>query len=128
MCAAAEAVDTERAAGRHCRTNQRAIADDAGAEQGSEVFIINADRQRVAEGFVNEAEIGVAAVGVPSGEGWRSAQVLRAAAAKSTAAVSAAKPRDTDTVADSKSGGVLTEPIDDADDLMARRDVRPLLE
>src|SRR6186997_2286850 len=128
MCAAAEAVDTERAAGRHCRTNQRAIADDAGAEQGSEVFIINADRQRVAEGFVNEAEIGVAAVGVPSGEGWRSAQVLRAAAAKPTTAVGAAKPRDTDAVAHGKPTGGLTEGIDDANHLMTRRDVRAFWE
>jgi hypothetical protein len=126
--AAAEAVDTERAAWRHCRTNQRAIANDAGAEQRSEVFIVNPGRQRVSEGFVNNAEIGVATIGVPSGEGWRRAQVLRAAAAKPTAAVGAAKPRDTDAVAHGKPTGGLTEGIDDANHLMTRRDVRAFRE
>jgi hypothetical protein len=92
------------------------------------VLIVNAYWQGVPECLVYEAEVGVAAVGIPSGEGWRGAQVLRAAPAEPTAAVGAAKPRDSDSVSDRKPSGALPERVDYADHLMARRDVRAFRE
>ena len=47
----------------------------------AQVLVVNACRKRVREGLVDEAEVCVAAIAVPAGEGRRKAQVLRAAAA-----------------------------------------------
>src|SRR4029453_6781225 len=102
MGTAAEAVDTQRTTGWHCRTNQRPVADDAGAEQRSKVLIVDACRQGVSERLVNEAEVGVAAVRVPSGKSRRDAEILCTAAAKPAASVGAAKTRDTHPVTDRK--------------------------
>jgi hypothetical protein len=90
------------------------------------VLIVDACRQGVSERLVNEAEVGVAAVRVPSGKGWRGTEILCTAAAKPAAAVGAAKPRDADPVTDGKPTGAIPEGIDDADYLMARCDVGAL--
>src|SRR5688500_5951236 len=96
--AAAETVDTERAAGWNRRGHQCAIADDAGAQQGSDVLVVNSGRQGVPERLVNQTEVCVAAITVPAGEGRRAAQILGPAATESAAAISAAEPSDTDPV------------------------------
>src|SRR4249920_3314028 len=92
MRAAAETVDAERAARWNRRTDQRPVADDAGAQQRGQMLIINACRKRVRESLVDEAEVCIAAITVPAGEGWCDAEVLGAAATESAAAVRAAKP------------------------------------
>ena len=87
------------------------------------MLIINADWKGVAERLVDQAEVGVAAVGVPSGERWRCAQVFHAAAAVPAAAVRAAQPSDTHAIADTKSACVLSKGIHHTDHLVTRRDI-----
>jgi hypothetical protein len=123
MRAAAETIDAERAAGRNRRTDQCPVADDPSAQQRGQVLVVNACRKRVPERLIDEAEVCVAAITVPSGEGRRNAEVLCAAPTESAAAVRAAEPGHTDTVTDSKPGCAVAEGIDDADNLVTRGDV-----
>ena len=76
VCAAAEPVDAEPAAGRHRRAVQRAVADDAGAQQRRGLLVVDGVGQPIGERLVDHAGIGVAAVEVPAGEPRVLAEVL----------------------------------------------------
>jgi len=53
MSTATKAIDTEHAAWRYRGTDQRPVADDARAEQWSQMLIVNAHRDGVRERVVN---------------------------------------------------------------------------
>src|SRR5688500_13827582 len=120
--AAAETVDTERAAGWNRRGHQCAIADDAGAQQGSDVLVVKPGLQRVPERLDEQTEVCVAAITAPAGEGGRTAQILGPVATESAAAISAAEPSDTDPVTRCKPACAITEGIDDSNYFVTRGD------
>ena len=84
--AAAKAIDSEGAAGRNRRADQRPVADDAGAEQRGNVLVVDACGKCIGERLVDKAEVCITAITVPAGKSWRDAQVFRAAAAESPSA------------------------------------------
>ena len=65
--AAAEPVEAEPTARRQRGAQQRAVADDAGAQQRRKLAVAVAARQMVGESRGDRGEFGVAAVGVPTG-------------------------------------------------------------
>jgi hypothetical protein len=121
--AAAEAIDTKRAAGRNRRTDQSAVADDAGAQQGSHMLVVDTGRKRVSECLVDDAEICIAAITIPACEGGRDAQILVAASTESAAAIGTPEPGDADPVTQCKPVDAVTEGFDNADYLVAGCDV-----
>jgi hypothetical protein len=64
-----EAVDPEPPARWQGRPAQRAVADDAGAQQGRRVPVVEGLGQPVGVALVDHGRLGVAAVRVPTGEG-----------------------------------------------------------
>ena len=78
---------------------QRPVADDAGAQQRGGLLVGEPLGQAVGEPLVDEAGVGVAAVGVPAGELRGGAQVLVAPPAVPAGAVGAAQPGDADPLA-----------------------------
>src|SRR5256714_15694329 len=77
---------------------QRAVADQAGAEQRSGMQVVIALGQRKTKAFVGHAKLGIAPVDVITGEARVDAKVLETAAAESAALVDRAKPGDPDAV------------------------------
>src|SRR2546423_13352255 len=71
---------------------QRAVADQAGAEQRSGMQVVIALGQRKTKAFVGDAKLGIAAVDVITGEARVHAKVLETAAAESAALVDGAEP------------------------------------
>ena len=118
MRATTESIDSERSAGRHGCADERPVTDDARAQQGSHVLVVNPCWKRVCEGLVDKAEACIAAISVPAGEGWRDAQILRTTATKSATAVGAAEPSDADPIANRKPACAVADGIDYADNLM----------
>jgi hypothetical protein len=86
------------------------------------VLVVNSRRKRVRERLVDQAEVGIAAITIPAGEGWRDAQVLRAAATESAAAVGAPEPSDADPITKRKPACPIAQGIDDSNYLVARGD------
>ena len=115
----AEPVDPEPAARRQLGPLQRAVADDAGAQQRSRLAVAERRGQPVGERLGDHGVLRVAAVGVPAGEPGLPAQVLPAAAAPPAAAAGAAQPRDADPVAEREPGRARAADVDRADDLVA---------
>ncbi len=72
---------------------QRAIADQAGAEQRRHLLVVIAARQREAVALVCDGVLGIAAVDVAAGEAGVRAQVLAPAAAVLAHPVGPAQPR-----------------------------------
>ena len=124
--AAAEAVDPEATAVRHVGALQGAVADDAGAEQGSGRLVGQAVGNPVGVGLVDQTLLGVATVHVPAGEGRVQAQVLPALTAEPAAAVRPAEPGHTDAIAGSEARRLSAERVDHPDDLVARGHLRAL--
>ena len=67
MGTAAEPVDAQPAAGGQLGAHQRAVADDARAQQRGQLVVGVARRQPVRESSRDRGELGIAAVGVPAG-------------------------------------------------------------
>ena len=97
------------------RHPQRAVADQAGAEErrGLEILVTLGDGE--AEPLVRDDALGVAAVQVVSGEAGLVAQVLTAGAAVAAGAVRPPEPRHADARARHES---LSATLDRADDLV----------
>src|SRR5215813_9477794 len=104
------------ATGRQRRPLERPVPDDAGTQQGRHLVVAVRGGQRVGVVLVDDGELGVAAVGIPSGEGGGEAQVLVAADAEATDAARVAQPGDADALADLEPPGPGTERVDRADD------------
>ena len=118
MRASAETIDSERAARRHGGAGQCPVTDDACAQQRGHVLVVNSCWKRISIRLVDKAEVCITAIAVPAGEGWRDAQILRATATESATAVGAAKPSDTDPIANRKSAGTVAESVYYANNLM----------
>src|SRR5215831_2680801 len=89
-----EAVQAEAlGVAREC---ERAVADQAGAEQRRELEVGRSLGKREAEALVRHGELGVAAVPVVAGELRVIAEVLEACAAIAAGAVRRPQPRDAD--------------------------------
>ena len=91
------------------------------------MLVVDPRGKRVRERLVDEAVVRIAAVGVPAGEGWRDAQVLRASATESAAAVGATE-QATPTRSPIAPCCALAEGIDDANNLMTGGDFGMLRE
>ena len=87
------------------------------------MLVVNSCRKRVRERLVDQAEVCIAAIAIPAGEGWRDAQILGTAATESAAAIGAAEPSDADPITQPKPAGSFTQGIDDSNYLVARGDV-----
>src|SRR5690606_24004656 len=94
---------------------QRAVADQARAQQRRRLSIRVACRQREAEALVDHDELGVAAGALVAGELGAVAQVLAAAPAVAAFAAGVAEPGDTDALADAQraAGRRTDHPADD---------------
>jgi hypothetical protein len=90
------------------------------------MLVVDASWEGVPECLVYQAEVGISTIGVPAGERWRYAEVFRATATKSTTAIGASQPGNTDSIADTKPAGSVTKCIDDANHLVTRRNVGTL--
>src|SRR5205085_5173972 len=93
----AEAVQAEPL--RVARGAQRAVADQAGAEERRRLLVGVALRDRKAEALVGDGVLRVAAVEVVAGEARGVAEVLAPARAVAAGAVRPAEPRDADATA-----------------------------
>ena len=121
----AEAVDAQPAARRDAGQLQRPVADDAGAQQGRGLLVLQLIRQRVDERGIRHAVVGIPTVHVPARERRIEAQVLLSPAAEPAGSVSPAEPRDADALTASQSGHVTADGIDDPHDLVTRHDPMP---
>ena len=88
----AEPVDPESPTRWQVGEGQGAVADDAGAQQGCGRHVVEPVGEGVDEGLGCGDELGVTAVGVPTGEAGIGAQVLPAAGAEPAGATGAAQP------------------------------------
>src|SRR5438552_11259565 len=118
VCAAAEAVDAQPAAGSDSRSNQCAVADDAGTQQGSGLLVRNRGRQSVREALVDHTIVRVATIDIPARECRRQAQILLFTAAESAGSVGPGKPWHTDPLADCKPSCSCAELVNDTDHLV----------
>jgi hypothetical protein len=87
------------------------------------MLVVDTGRKRVSECLVDEAEVCVAAIIVPAGEGRRDAQILGAASTESATAIGTSEPGDADPVTQRKPAHAVTEGFDNADYLVARCDI-----
>ena len=122
MRRAAEPVNTQPAALGQIGPSQRAVADDPRAEKGRRFPVRERVGQRVGVRLVDDRVLGVAAVDVPAGEARREAEVLASGGAEATRAARVRKPWHADAVTQSPPQRARSELVDDADDLVARRD------
>ncbi len=89
-----EAVDAEPAPRSQRRAPESAVADDAGTEQRGCLGVGEHVGDLVGVPLVDDRELAVAAVGVPTCEPWRGAEVLVAAPAEPAHAARGAQPGD----------------------------------
>src|SRR5262249_27540668 len=122
----AKSVDAERAPRRTRGPAQRAVADDARAEQRRDFFVGELGWQRIRERFVDDRVFGVAAVVVPAREARFDAQVFVAALAKSADTTRVTQPSNADPIADREPVRVGTERVYRADNFVARHHIRVL--
>ncbi len=101
---------------------QRAVADEAGAEQrgGLGIAVLRGQREDVA--MVGDGVFRVAAVDLVAGEAGAHAQVFAAALAIGTHAARPADPRHADALAGRETIDAGADRGDDADDLMAEHE------
>jgi hypothetical protein len=105
MGTGAEAVDPEPPTRRHGRTAQRAIADDARAEQRRGVDVGEVVREAVRIGLGHRGVLREASVGVPAGVLRVAAEVLPTGAAPLAPATGTPEPGDADPVTDREALG-----------------------
>ena len=87
------------------------------------MLIVDSGWKRVPECLVDEAEVCVAAITIPAGEGRCNAQILGPAATEFAAAIGASEPSDPDPVTQRKTAYAVPEGFDNADHLVAGCDV-----
>ena len=127
VCAAAEPVDAQPSAGGQVGPQQRAIADDAGAQQRRQLDVGVPRWQRVRESGWDRGEFGVAAVGVPAGVARLRAEILLAAHTELALPAGMAQPGDADTIADLEiAAGVRAHRDDLANDFVSGHDGGPV--
>lgn len=100
VCRAAETVEADGHAGFDRGALDRAVADDACAEQRRGVLVVDGIRQRVGKIFAHRREISEATVGVPAHKARVRAQILAPAAAELARSVGFAQPRNAHARAD----------------------------
>src|SRR5690606_10265107 len=105
---------------------QRAVADDAGAEQRGEFDVVVSVGQRQGEGRRYGDELGVPAVLVPSGVSRIRTEVLVAPATVAALPAGRAQPGHAHAVADGKALDRLPRPMDHTDHLVPRDDTHPV--
>ena len=124
---AAEPVDAQPSAGGQLGPHQRAIADDAGAQQRRQLDVGVSRRQPVRESGWDGGEFGVAAVGVPAGVAGLGTEILLPAHTELALPAGMPQPRDTDTIADLElAAGARALRDDLANDLVSGRDGGPV--
>jgi aryl-alcohol dehydrogenase-like predicted oxidoreductase len=118
VSAAAESVDAKSPSGWQAGASQRAIADDARAQQGRGLSLLQLLRQRIGETLVGNTEVRVASIEVPASEGRVKAEVLTGRSAVMTGTVHPAEPGDADALTRRETAGAHAAGIDDPDDLV----------
>src|SRR5205807_9622416 len=121
----AEAIDAEPIARLHLAQLERAVADDARAEERRGLGIAEDRRDRVREALRDDRVVGEATVGVISGELGVLAKILPPAPARLAESTGMTKPGDAHTVAGPEAPRARARALDPTDDLMARHDRRP---
>lgn len=109
---------------RYVGPAQRPEADDPRTQQRSRLLVREGVGQAIGEALIDNSVLGVATVGVPTGEPRRQTQVLVAALAEATCPACAPQPGDADAFSDREPRGAFAELLDDPDDLMAGDDIR----
>src|SRR5262245_3282180 len=120
----AEAIDAEPPARRNVAALERAVTDDARAEQGRRLGVAEDRRHRVCERLRNHRVVGEAAVGVIAGVLRVLAEVLAPAPAGVADAAGPAKPGDTHSIPGAKAMGAGARRLDPPDHLVTRHDGR----
>ena len=121
MGGAPEPVDAEPAPLGEVGPQQGPVADDPGTEQRRGLQIVEFRRQRVGVGLVDDGVLRVAPVDVPAGEARVGAEVLATGHAEAADAAGVGQPGHPDPVAHPPPGAAGPQPVDHADDLVARR-------
>src|SRR6266536_6018836 len=116
----AEAVESEAPASGHPAPPERAIADDAGAEERRGLGVVEQGWNDIGEGFWDAGILGVAAIVGPARVGRVRAEVFAVPGAEAAVTAGRAEPGDPDAVTDPESLGAGTERIHRAHDLMPR--------
>src|SRR5206468_634075 len=120
----AEAVDPELAPRTHLAAPESPVADDTGAEQRGRLGVAEHGWNRVGERLGGHRVVGEATVGVIPSELGALAQVLAPAAARVAGSTRLSEPRDAHALARLEAPRAPADPLDAADDLMARHDRR----
>src|SRR6476660_171000 len=107
MGAAAETVDAKPPARGQIGSHQRAVADDACAQQRGQFGVGIPCGQMMGESRRDSSEFGVSAVGVPTGVAGFGAEVLMSADAELALPAGVPQPRDADTVTDCELGAAI---------------------
>ena len=102
--------------------SRAAVADDPRAEQRRGFLVAEHLGHGVGVRLVDDGVLGVAAVEVPTGEARRETEVLAPGGAEAARAARVREPGHADAVAHSPPLRARSEPVDDADDLVAGRD------
>ncbi len=122
MGGTAEAVDAQSAALGQVGEAQGAVPDDPGAEERRGGDVVESLGDEVGVGLVDENEFGVAAVEVPTGEARSEAEVLPPRDAEAAPPARGGEPRHADALSFPPACAARPDGVDDAHDLVARRD------
>ena len=121
---APESVDPEPASLGEVGPPEGPVADDPRAQQRRDLLVAEPLGQRVGVRLLDHGVLGIPAVDVPAGEARGEAQVLAAGDTEPACATGVGQPGHPDAVTLAPAGGTGPEPVDDADDLVARRHTR----
>ena len=117
-----EPEQAEPSAGLDAGHLERAVADDAAAQQRGGGEVVEAVRQSEREVGTDGDPGGVSAVAIPAGEPRVRAEVLAPARAEPADPAGGRQPGDAGAVADRPSADRGADALDAADDLMSRHD------
>ena len=98
------------------------VPDETRAEQRRRFRIAIAVREFEHEAPVGDGVVGITAIDLITGEARVEAKILAVALAVLALFARVAEPRNADPVADREVGDAVAEPLDDADDFMARHE------
>ena len=121
----AKPVKTERFAGTNLAEPQRAVADDAGAEQRRRRFIRKRDGNGIGEILRDDGKLRVPSIHVKTGEARKFTQILPAVSAVFAGAAGIMEPWDTHAVPFTEAARTLTSGFYDTHDLMSGNNGQP---
>ena len=116
----AEAIDAKSTTGWNLGAAQRAVADDACAQKGRGVLVVETVAQRVRVSLVDQAGVGVSTVAIPSGERRVQTEVFLTAPAEVAGAVGQSQPRHANAITHPKPAHSRAECLDPSHDLVPR--------